>query len=173
MAQMELGPVDILTVALVRREPPTFHLQGRMGPRHITVEMSLEMLQALTTGIPEFLAEIHERFPHLPLEEHIVDEQSMRFYPSSSTLFRVGTVGLGYEPQNDLIVLELREQTSRTSGGAPRVVRIWCTREQILQLALWSLEVLRTALPVCPQCNQPVEDLETHVCPRKNGHALK
>ncbi len=173
MSQIELGPVDILTVALVRREPPTFHLQGRMGPRHVTVEMSLEMLQALTTGIPEFLAEVHERFPHLPLEEHTVNEQSMRFYPPPSVLFRVGTVGLGYEPENDLIVLELREQIQRERGGAPRVVRLWCTREQILHLALWSLEVLRTALPVCPQCNQPVEDLEAHVCPRKNGHSLK
>ncbi len=172
MSQMELGPVDFLTVALVKKDPPTFHLQGRMGARHVTVELSLEMLQALTTGIPEFLAEVHERFPHLPPEEHTIDEQNMRFYPPPSTLFRVGTVGLGYEPENDLIMLELREQIQREQGGSPRVVRMWCTRDQILHLALWSLEVLRTALPVCPQCNQPVDDLQLHVCPRKNGHVV-
>ncbi len=170
MSRIDLGPVDILTVALARREPASFYLQGRIGARQITVELSLEMLQALTTGIPEFLAEVHERYPHLPPEGHSVEEGQMGLFPPLSPLFRVGTVGLGYDPENDLVVLELREQVAREQKGSPRTVRFWCTRDQVLQLVLWSMEVLRSTLPTCPQCGQIVEDLETHICPRKNGH---
>lgn len=169
MAQLELGPVDTLTVAMIRREPPLFHLQGRMGARHITVEMSLEMLQALMENIPEFLAEVHRKFPELPPELHASRVEPPPFLPGPA-LFRVGTVGLGYEPENDLILLELREQVERGRSQSPRVARLWCTREQILGLALHTLEVLQRALPMCPQCHQLVDDLETHVCPRNNGH---
>ncbi len=168
MAQLELGPLDTLTVARVRRDPPVFYLQGRMGPRSVTVELSLEMLQALAAGIPDLLHEVHQKFPDLPPEMHPGNEPPVPLAPGPA-LFRVGTVGLGYEPENDLILLELREQVARGRSHAPRVVRLWCTREQILQLALRSLEVLQDTLPMCPQCHQLVDDLETHVCPRKNG----
>ncbi len=170
MSRIDLGPVDILTVTLARREPASFYLQGRIGHRQITVELSLEMLQALTSGIPEFLAEVHERYPHLPPEGHTVDHSRMTPFPPLKPLFRVGTVGLGYEPENDLVVLELREQVARERSGSPRVIRVWCTRDQALQLVLWSLEILHRTLPTCPQCGQVVEDLESHICPRKNGH---
>ena len=164
----DIGPVERLSVAMVQREPPIFHLQGQVGNRRIVVALSFEMLEALSEGIPDFLAEVHRRFPELPPEVHTLEVAGED--PSDhegEAVFRASTVGLGYEREQDLVFLEFKEEPA---GGNPSVVRLWCTREQLLDLALSSMDLMRQALPVCPQCGRVVPDLENHICPRKNGH---
>lgn len=171
MQYEDFGPVDVLTVSLAQTNPPLFVLQGRIGPRRVTVMLSLELLQALGEGIPSFLAEVHRRFPELPPEESVVPMEQVAVVeeePYQSMPF-VDMAGLGYERENDLVVLELKV----VQEPQERFLRIWCTRDQILQLAVWTLHLLRSTLPICPQCGRVVQNLETHLCPRKNGHNVE
>ncbi|MEN6298817.1 MAG: DUF3090 family protein, partial [Anaerolineaceae bacterium] len=85
-------------------------------------------------------------------------------------LFRVGELGLGYDNENDYIVLIAKEIVPE--GGNPddtNVVRFWCTRSQIRAMCRWGMEIAGRGRPVCPQCGQPM-DPEGHFCPKKNGH---
>jgi uncharacterized repeat protein (TIGR03847 family) len=86
-------------------------------------------------------------------------------------LFRVGQLGLGYDPEEDLVALELRELAEAEGQSADdlNVVRLWCTRSQIRALANWGLEISSRGRPLCPQCGQPM-DPAGHFCAKKNGH---
>jgi uncharacterized repeat protein (TIGR03847 family) len=99
----------------------------------------------------------------------------------------VGELGLGYDAENDMIVLVAREITNEDSeekeedeeGQAVegqveaeeqgRVVRFWCTRSQLRAMCHWGMEVASRGRPICPQCGEPM-DPEGHFCPKKNGH---
>jgi uncharacterized repeat protein (TIGR03847 family) len=85
-------------------------------------------------------------------------------------LFRIGEIGLGYDSDNDMVVLVAKEITTESSGEEePSVVRFWCTRSQIRALVHWGIEVANRGRPLCPQCGEPM-DPEGHFCPKKNGH---
>ena len=94
----------------------------------------------------------------------------MHITPPVDPLFRAGEMGLGYDAEQDLIVILVREIVME--DGDPEeasVVRFWCTRQQAGWLAAWSTEVVNRGRPICPQCGQPMEP-EGHFCPKKNGH---
>jgi uncharacterized repeat protein (TIGR03847 family) len=94
----------------------------------------------------------------------------MHISPPVDPLFRAGEMGLGYDADQDLIVILGREIVAE--DGDPEeasVVRFWCTRQQAGWLAAWSAEVVQRGRPICPQCGQPMEP-EGHFCPKKNGH---
>jgi uncharacterized repeat protein (TIGR03847 family) len=79
-------------------------------------------------------------------------------------------MGLGYDADNDMIVVLAREIVAEGEDQEQAaVVRFWCTRTQARQLAAWGSEVASRGRPICPQCGQPMEP-EGHFCPKKNGH---
>jgi uncharacterized repeat protein (TIGR03847 family) len=79
-------------------------------------------------------------------------------------------LGLGYDPDADLVALELRELAEGEQKAEElATVRLWCTRSQIRAMANWGLEISSRGRPLCPQCGQPM-DPEGHFCARKNGH---
>jgi uncharacterized repeat protein (TIGR03847 family) len=93
----------------------------------------------------------------------------MHIYPPVDPLFRVGEVGLGYDADNDLVVLiaseSVPEDQEQEEAG---VVRFWCTRSQLRALGHWGLEIASRGRPICPQCREPM-DPEGHFCVKKNG----
>jgi uncharacterized repeat protein (TIGR03847 family) len=95
----------------------------------------------------------------------------MHILPPVEPIFRVGELGLSYDPEADLVGLIARENPAQAEDDHPdgTVVRYWCSRSQIRALAHWGLEVTRRGRPLCPQCQQPM-DPEGHFCERKNGH---
>ncbi len=94
----------------------------------------------------------------------------MHILPPVDTLFRVGELGLGYDADNDLLILVAREQTSEDEDSEEaRAVRFWCTRSQLRAMSSWGIEIASRGRPLCPQCREPM-DPEGHFCPKKNGH---
>jgi len=168
---IDLHPVDHITAdALGQPGKRIFYLQGWQGERTITLIIEKLQLQTLAVGIEQFLAEVQEKDSSLGEASTEYEEEQMRIHPPVDPLFRVGEFALGYEEENDLMVLVTHELipdgTPPEEGG---VVRFWCNRHQLRALASWGIEVASRGRPVCPQCGEPM-DPEGHFCPKKNGH---
>ena len=94
----------------------------------------------------------------------------MHIHPPVDPVFRAGEFGLGYDAENDLLVLLTREML--VEGQDPQeagVVRFWCTRAQLRAMTRWGMVIVERGRPICPQCGEPMEP-EGHFCPKKNGH---
>lgn len=174
---IELRPVNHVTTDAIG--PPgqrVFYIQGSKDDQTVSVIVEKFQVQTLAVGVEQFLAEVNTKFPDLPDASADYDEKKMKIHPPVDALFRVGTVGLGFDAETDLVALELREGIAGEEQDAEveeddglGVVRLWCTRSQMRALVNWGLEVANSGRPLCPQCGQPM-DPEGHFCQRKNGH---
>jgi uncharacterized repeat protein (TIGR03847 family) len=169
--EIDLKPVSHITAdAIGQPGKRVFYLQAWQGQRTITVIVEKIQLQSLAVGYEQFLAEIDQRFPDLPEAIAEFDETKMHINPPVDPLFRVGELGLGYEADQDLVVLVVREILAEEQPAEEaRVVRFWCTRSQIRAMCRWGIVVASRGRPICPQCGEPMEP-EGHFCPKKNGH---
>lgn len=169
--EIDLRPVThITTDAIGQPGKRVFYLQGWQGERTVTLIIEKIQIQSLAIGLEQFLAEVSSRFPDLAEASADYEEEKMHINPPLDPLFRVGELGLGYDNENDYIVLIAKEIVPE--GGNPddtNVVRFWCTRSQIRAMCRWGMEIAGRGRPVCPQCGQPM-DPEGHLCPKKNGH---
>jgi uncharacterized repeat protein (TIGR03847 family) len=177
--EIDIHPVThITTDAIGSPGKRVFYIQGWQNERTITLIVEKIQIQSLAVGVEQFLNEIKEKFPDLPEASAEYSEENMHIHPPVDPLFRVGEVGLGYDADNDLVVLVAREllpeETQTEAEAEPetedaQVVRFWCTRSQILAMSRWGIEVASKGRPLCPQCGQPIE-AEGHFCPKRNGH---
>jgi uncharacterized repeat protein (TIGR03847 family) len=169
--EIDLQPVThITTDAIGQPGKRVFYLQGWQDERTITLIVEKIQIQSLAIGVEQFLVEVIEKYPELTEASAEYDESNMHITPPVDPLFRVGELGLGYDVDNDLVVLITRELVAE--GGDPaeaNVVRFWCTRQQIRALCKWGMEVASRGRPLCPQCGEPIGP-EGHFCPKKNGH---
>ncbi|MDX1437615.1 MAG: DUF3090 domain-containing protein [Anaerolineales bacterium] len=170
--EFDINPVDHITTDAIG--PPgkrVFYIQGWSSSQTSTVIVEKFQIQSLAIGAEQFLAELGEKFPQLNDAEGDYQEEKMHIHPPVDPLFRVGDLGLGYDQDNDRVVLVAREvlNDQRTEEEAG-VVRYWCSRSQLRAMCLWGLEVVSRGRPLCPQCGEPMESEEEHFCPKKNGH---
>jgi uncharacterized repeat protein (TIGR03847 family) len=169
---IDLNPVEHLTTdAIGPAGKRVFYIQGWHGDQTITLIVEKFQIQSLAVGAEQFLAEINEKFPDIPEAIGDYEDEKMHIHPPVDPLFRVGDLGLGYDQENDLVVLVAREILNegqeREEAG---VVRFWCTRSQLRAMCLWGIEIASRGRPLCPQCGEPMESEEEHFCPKKNGH---
>jgi len=171
--ELDLNPVQhITTDAIGQPGQRVFYLQGwrENDPQPVTIIAEKIQIQSLTLSLEQLLDEIAGQKPDLSPEGPEYDEQKMHISPPVDPLFRAGEMGLGYDAEQDKVILLAREIVME--GEDPEnaaVIRFWCTRTQARQLARWGAEVINRGRPICPQCGQPMEP-EGHFCPKKNGH---
>ena len=168
---IELQPVTHIVVDAIG--PPgkrVFYIQGWQDDRTVTLIVEKFQIQSLAIGLEQFLIEIEENNPDLSPASADYTEENMHILPPVDPLFRVGELGLGYDADNDLLILVAREQTRDEEDlEDSRVVRFWCTRSQLRAMSSWGIEIASRGRPLCPQCREPM-DPEGHFCPKKNGH---
>lgn len=169
--EIDLQPVThITTDAIGQPGKRIFYIQAWQGTRTVTLIVEKIQVQSLAVGLDQFLAEVLQRYPNLTQETVEVEESRMHIQPPVDPMFRVGELGLGYDMDNDLVVLVARELVNdEENAEEARTVRFWCTREQIRAMCQWGMEVASRGRPLCPQCGEPM-DPEGHFCPKKNGH---
>jgi uncharacterized repeat protein (TIGR03847 family) len=169
--EIDLRPVDhITTDAIGQPGKRVFYLQGWQGEKTITLIVEKLQIQTLAVGLEQFLAEIQQKFPEIIDASTEYNEEMMHIHPPVDPLFRVGEMGLGYDSDNDQVVLIAREIVPEGGEASDAsVVRFWCTRSQVRAMCHWGIEVSARGRPICPQCGQPM-DPEGHFCPKKNGH---
>ena len=169
--EIDVRPVTHITTDAIG--PPgkrVFYIQAWQEDRTITLIVEKFQIQSLAVGYEQFMAEINERFPDLSEASSDYEEDKMHIHPPVDPLFRTGEISLGYDSEDDLVVLiaqELQPEESDSEEGS--LVRFWCTRSQLRAMCHWGIEVAERGRPICPQCGQP-EEPEGHFCPKKNGH---
>ncbi len=172
MAQdMDFDPVNHITVdAIGKPGQRVFYLQAWQDERLVTLLVEKVQIQTLAVGVEQFLGEVKSRFPDLEEASADYDEDKMHIHPPLDPLFRVGEMGIGYDPDRDLLILVAREVIGENQDAEElRAVRFWCTRAQLRAMCNWGLEVCSRGRPLCAQCGEPI-DPEGHFCPKKNGH---
>ena len=177
---IELDTVDALgTGAVGEPGQRVFYLQARKETAQLTVLVEKEQVALLATEAVAFLDRIADEYPEdtisLPAGEAELREPTV-------PLFRARLIGLGFDPERELVLIELRERSSdeddAEEGEAPDVVpadeddegfiaRVYATRPQVRAMAARGAAVVAAGRPPCPLCDQPM-DPAGHRCPRWN-----
>ena len=157
----------------------TFFLQAVAGPRVISVQLEKVQVQVLAQRMGQILlelerrgvadvAEVVEAAPEdeRPLDEPLRDE------------FGVGTLTIGWDTDDSVLVLEARSESDEESddeevddeaADGPDVMRVRLSAEQAAGFVKRASRVLSSGRPPCPFCGQPLNP-EGHICPRTNGY---
>jgi uncharacterized repeat protein (TIGR03847 family) len=169
--EIDLRPISHITIdAIGQPGKRIFYLQGRQGTRSVTLIVEKIQVQSLAVGLDQFMTEVQQQFPELTDAGDDYVEDQMRIQPPVDPLFRVGELGLGYDAENDLVVLVAREVVAEDQDPEQaKAVRFWCSRAQVRAMCRWGMQIVSQGRPICPQCGEPM-DPEGHFCPKKNGH---
>ena len=178
---IELDPVDTLGAGAVgepgQRE---FYLQARKERAQLTVLVEKEQIALLATEAVAFLDRIADEYPEegirLPTSVAELQEPTV-------PLFRARLIGRGFDPERELVLIELRERSSdgededQNDEDPPVpvaadeedgfVARLYATRSQVRAMAARGAAAVTAGRPPCPLCDQPM-DPAGHRCPRWN-----
>jgi uncharacterized repeat protein (TIGR03847 family) len=194
--EIELETVDSLGAGAVgnpgERE---FFLQARTESAQLTVLVEKEQVALLATEAVAFLDRIAEDYPEEAVEprEPAVRQAGLR--EPTVPLFRARLIGLGFDPEREMVLIELRERSSEdeeegealtpeAEAATPElsdlpvadptdeeeegyVARIYATRGQVRAMAAKGAEAVAAGRPLCPLCDMPM-DPAGHRCPRWN-----
>lgn len=169
---IELRPVDhITTDAIGPAGQRVFYIQAWKEERIVAAIVEKVQVQSLAVAIEQFLAELNTKHADLPNASTEFDEDLMHIHPPVDALFRAAEIGLGYDPEQDLVAVELREAPDSPDANEDDlyIARLWCTRSQIRSMANWGIEIASRGRPTCPQCGEPMDPVG-HFCVKKNGH---
>jgi uncharacterized repeat protein (TIGR03847 family) len=170
-SEYDLKPVShITTGAIGPQGKRVFYIQARKDDDVVTLIVEKQQVQDLAFGLEKFLTDLQERLPDLPDASVEYSESEMNLMQPIDPVFRVGHMGLGYDEENDLLVLVAREiQAQDDNPEDSSIARFWCSRSQLRAMCNWGLEVAGRGRPICGNCGQPI-DPEGHFCPKRNGH---
>ncbi|GAA1480245.1 DUF3090 domain-containing protein [Gordonia sinesedis] len=156
----------------------TFYLQAVHETRIVSVLLEKQQVQILADRIGALLDEIHRRFgTPIPPESGRVGDLSPLVMPVDAE-FRVGTMGLGWDAENESVVVELLAITEGEfdesvvlddTDEGPDAVRVFLTTEAAREFAARSSRVISAGRPPCPLCHEPL-DPDGHLCVRTNGY---
>ena len=169
---IELQDVDALGAGAVG-EPGhrAFYIQARTEQTQLTVLVEKQQVDLLATEAVEFLDRIADRYPELPFD---VPVSQSTLHEPTVPLFRAALIGIGFDPERELVLIELRERSEEDADEDVAddeedgyVARIYATRAQVRAMAARGAEAVAGGRPPCPLCEQPM-DPSGHRCPRWN-----
>lgn len=171
---IDLDPVARLTTAAVG-EPGqrVFYLQARKDDVLVSVILEKQQVALLAMHVDQLLEQIG-----VPDEASAPDPEALDLEEPLVPEFRVGAIGLAYEDERDLVVLQCDEYVAEPDEDDPEEiliqpdpgrVRLWATREQMYALARRGEREVSSGRAICPMCGEAM-DPEGHFCVRSNGH---
>jgi uncharacterized repeat protein (TIGR03847 family) len=183
MAELiELDDVDSLgTGAVGEPGQRAFYIQARTEDSQLTVLVEKEQVALLAREAVAFLDRIADDFPEVPI---IVAAEATELREPTVPLFRARLIGLGFDPERELVLIELRERPADEDDeeldddplrplvdDGPEdpgyVARVYATRAQVRALAARGADAVAGGRPPCPLCEMPM-DPAGHNCPRWN-----
>jgi uncharacterized repeat protein (TIGR03847 family) len=169
--EYDLKPVSHITAGAIGPQGKrVFYIQASKDNELVTLIVEKQQVKDLAFGLEQFLSDLQERLPELSDASAKYAEEEMTLTQPIDPAFRVGHMGLGYDEENDLLVLVAREiQAQDDDQEESDIARFWCTRSQLRAMCSWGLEVAGRGRPICGNCLQPI-DPEGHFCPKRNGH---
>lgn len=174
--QLDFDPVDRVTAAAVG-EPGqrTFYLQARKDDVIVSMLIEKQQVALLTAHIDQLLERVGN-----PDAQAVPDPDELDLEEPVAAQFRIGRIGLGYDDERGLVLLQCDEYVPESDEEEAEVpieptpvelgrVRMWASREQMFALARRGEREVAGGRPVCSMCGQSM-DPEGHFCPRSNGH---
>jgi uncharacterized repeat protein (TIGR03847 family) len=170
---IEFDPVDAIGAgAFGVPGARTFVIQARKGSALLSVLVEKEQVALLAAEAEQFLDRIEEEDPDVPPDVHAVDDCGP--VEEDEPLFRARLIGIGYDPDRHLVLIELREDAVEEDEAPPaldesegRVARLYATRAQVRAMVAHGAESVDAGRPKCQLCDFPM-DPDGHVCPRWN-----
>jgi len=173
---IELDGVDALGAGAIG-EPGqrVFYIQADKSDARLTVVVEKEQVALLAEEAVAFLDRIGLEYPEEPAESATLHPSAAQVTEPAVPLFRARMIGLGFEPDRKLVLLELRERAEDdeeepVEEALPEegyVARIFATRAQVRAMAARGAEAVSGGRPLCQLCNFPM-DPQGHICPRWN-----
>jgi uncharacterized repeat protein (TIGR03847 family) len=186
---IEFDDIDSLATGAVgepgQRE---FYIQARTSSTQLTVLVEKEQVALLSTEAVAFLDRIADDYPE---DRGEVERAAAALQEPTVPLFRARLIGLGFDPERERVLIELRERSEdeddelegeRPEGPAAAppeaspteeeeeegyVARIYATRSQVRAMAARGAAAVAAGRPPCPLCDMPM-DPAGHRCPRWN-----
>jgi uncharacterized repeat protein (TIGR03847 family) len=155
----------------------TFFLQAREGSRIVSVALEKVQVAALAQRLTELLDELDRRGVEGADADEPVDPTPGLLDEPVSEAFRVGTLSMGWDTTDELVLVEAREIVEEEDDEAfddededgPDFLRVRLTPIAARTFVARALRVVGAGRPPCPLCGQPL-DPQGHLCPRRNGH---
>ncbi len=170
---IDLNPITHITVdAIGQPGDRVFYLQGKNDRQAITLLVEKFQIQTLALAIENLMSELREKLPHISDASPNYDEEDMVLEPPLDPLFRVGELSLGYDTEQDLMILIAKEvSVDMPEGDDDRLseVRFWCSRSQIWSMGRWAIELASRGRPVWPSTGEPILP-PGEFSPKNNGH---
>ena len=173
--EIELEDIQALGAGAVG-EPGAraFYLQARSSTSQLTVLVEKEQIALLATEAVAFLDRLADEYPEVVVS---LPEAVAELQEPTVPLFRARLIGLGFDPERELVLIELREHPASDDDdeaddhGADDeegyVARIYATRPQVRAMAARGASAVGGGRPPCPLCAMPM-DPAGHRCPRWN-----
>jgi uncharacterized repeat protein (TIGR03847 family) len=161
----------------------TFFLQARDGRRVVSVILEKTQVAVLAERLGRLLLELDQ---HGITEDVQVDVDDSPLDEPLNEAFRAGTLTLGWDGEEERILIEAREQTEEDldiedaieaveadddDEDGPDLFRVRMTANAARSFVERAFRVVRSGRPPCPLCGNPL-DPGGHICPRKNGAYL-
>ena len=170
---IEFDPVDAIGAgAFGQPGARTFVIQARKGQAILSVLVEKEQVALLVAEAEQFLDRLAEEHPEEPgTFGELVTGGAVE---ADDPLFRARLIGIGFDPERSLVLLELREQAADEEEPPPAVedseghiARLYATRAQIRAMLANGLVAVGSGRPKCQLCDFPM-DPDGHICPRMN-----
>jgi uncharacterized repeat protein (TIGR03847 family) len=165
----EFDEIDAFTVgALGRPGQRVFLLQARKGTERVTVKCEKQQVAAMAEYLRRVLVD-------LPAPDDRPMPAAMELAAPAEQAFVLGPIGLGYDRENDRLLVQLEEVVPTDEEGEPDPevdsgrghVRLFLSRSQAHAFCEHADAVVGAGRPACIFCELPM-DPDGHVCPRMN-----
>ena len=158
----------------------TFYLQASGGGRRVSVALEKAQVAVLAERLEELLEEVRRRgAADVPVTAPRDLEDTAPLDAPVEEEFRVGTMGLAWDGDDEVVVVEALAQADNDADAeveplsdgdeGPDALRVRLSAEMARAFVVRAQRVVAAGRPPCPLCSLPL-DPEGHVCPRQNGH---
>jgi uncharacterized repeat protein (TIGR03847 family) len=156
----------------------TFYLQASGGGRTVSVALEKVQVSVLAERLEELLEEVRRRGAgDVPVVAPRELEDTAPLDAPVEEEFRVGTMGLAWDGEDEVVVVEAlapaegEEEVEPLADAdeGPNALRVRISAEAARAFVVRAQRVVAAGRPPCPLCALPL-DPEGHVCPRQNGH---
>lgn len=163
----EIDPVDWITAGAVG-EPGrrTFYIQARRGHDLLALVTEKTQVQWLATQAQELLGRVG-----VVVTPDDLNADAQQLLEPLVPAWRVGSISLGMDPEGTRFLLEAEELVLEEEDTEPGHARLWLSREQLVAMAAYAAFIVQAgARESCRLCARPIDPVNGHVCPARNGH---
>jgi uncharacterized repeat protein (TIGR03847 family) len=155
----------------------TFYLQATGGGRTVSVALEKVQVRVLAERLEDLLETVRRSGGDAPASAVLEDNAPLEVPIEEE--FRVGSMGLAWDGDDELCVVEAMAQADEEVGSdvepltdseeGPDALRVRMSAAMARGFVVRAMLLVAAGRPPCPLCGLPL-DPSGHVCPRQNGH---